>query len=188
MLRKKIDDTHSRNIENQIPLKERTLNEVMAFRVFCQGVCIEHACNEFVENNDKIMNGEYIGVLLDRETIKEMIAVVRDICIEYAYRNNEVLSLELIGKSVLTSLLDKFIHAVSDEKSYNKPRHENGKLYRLISDNFKYVQKLDNMSKYIETKELNEHERVQLVIDYISCMTDSYALNLHKTLLGMRLP
>lgn len=187
-LRKTIENTAKRNVENKIPLDERTLNEVMAFRVFCQGVCIEQVCSEFISNYDSIMEGTYKNVLLDSEATKDMISVVRNICIEYAYRNNEVLSLELIAKSVLTSLLDKFISAVSDEKNHLKPWHENGKLYRLISKNFKYVQQLDANSKYIEKKKLSEHERVQLVIDYISCMTDSYALNLHKTLLGMRLP
>ena len=76
----------------------------------------------------------------------------------------------------------------SGDNNFEKPRHENGKLYRLISKNFKYVQYLDDNSKYSENKVLSKHERVQMVVDYISCMTDSYALNLHKILLGMRLP
>lgn len=187
-LREKLQKTTKRNIENKVPFEERLTNEVMDFRVFCQGVCIEKICNEFNSSYDAIMEGKYEGSLLDCDATKEMINVVRNICVEYAYRNNEVLSLELIGKSVITSLLDKFIGAISDEKNYLKPRHESGKLYRLISKNFQYVQKLDENSKYLESKKLNQHERVQLVVDFISCMTDSYALNLHKSLLGMRLP
>lgn len=187
-LEKVIKKAPKSNVGNQVPLDERTLNEVMAFRVFCQGICIEHICEEFISNYDLIIEGEYKQPLLDSDATKNMIEIVRKNCVEHAYRNNEVLSLELIAKSVLTSLLDKFISAVSDEDNYLKPRHENGKLYRLISTNFKYVQQLDEESKYIEDKKLSKHERVQLVIDYISCMTDSYALNLHKTLLGMRLP
>ncbi|WP_442872205.1 hypothetical protein [Agathobaculum sp.] len=108
--------------------------------------------------------------------------------IDYAYHNNEVLSLELIGKSVLTSLLDKFINAIVDEKDYLKPRTESGKLYRLISRNFEYIQKFNGCRIFDSNKRLDLHARVQLVVDFISCMTDSYALNLHKTLLGMRLP
>jgi len=196
-LRKRLANTAKSNTDNKIPFEERILNEVMTFRVFCQGICIEQVCDEFITNYDSIMDGTYnntlsngkcSNALLDGVSTEKMISAIREICIEYAYRNNEVLSLELIAKSVLTSLLDKFISAVSDEKNYSKPKHENGKLYRLISTNFKYVQHLDKKSKFNEKKVLSEHERVQLVIDYISCMTDSYALNLHKTLLGMKLP
>lgn len=187
-LREYLKETAKRNVDRNIPAKERILNEIMAFRVFSQGICIEKICNEFIEKYDIIMEGIYENALLDCSEAKDMISIVRNICIKYAYRNNEVLSLELIGKRILTALLDRFITAVADETNYSNLCHENGKLYNLISPNFKYVQYLDENSKYVKDKELNEHERVQLVVDYISCMTDSYALNLHKMLLGMRLP
>jgi len=187
-LSEKLKRTADENEENKVPFEERITNEVMDFRVFCQGVCIEHVCNEFLNNYDEIMEGKFDKELLNCSATKDMVGTVRSICMEYAYRNTEVLSLELIGKSVLTSLLDKFVGAVADDKNYLKPKHENGKLFKLISTNFQYVQKLDDNSKFNEDKELTEQERVQLVIDFVSGMTDSYALNLHKTLLGMRLP
>lgn len=189
-LQAKLQETKERNKDKKISFEENIPNEVMDFRVFCQSVCIVQVGKEFINNYDAIMEGKYNDSLLESEAIKKMVGkegVVRDICIEYAYSNNEVLSLELIGKSVLTSLLEKFIRAVLDEAHYLDPRHESGKLYKLISTNFKYIQNLNEKSEYQE-KILNQHERVQLVIDYISCMTDSYALNLHKTLLGMKLP
>ena len=49
-----------------------------------------------------------------------------------------------------------------------------------------YVQHIGKDNKYNEN--LDKYNRIQLVIDYISGMTDSYALNLHKTLLGTKLP
>ena len=58
----------------------------------------------------------------------------------------------------------------------------------MISPNFELVQKFDKDGTYCSNKALSRHERIQLVIDYISGMTDSYALNLHKILLGMKLP
>ncbi len=78
--------------------------------------------------------------------------------------------------------------AIINEKDYLKPRTESGKLYKLISRNFEYIQKFTEDREYSNDKVLNLHERVQLVVDFISCMKDSYALNMHKTLLEMRLP
>jgi len=187
-LREKLNKNIKKDEDNKVPSKERPFNEVTDIRVFCQGICIKEISKEFVENHDRIMEGNYKNELIKCDATKAMIKVIRGICKEYAYRNNEVLSLELIGKSVMNSLLDKFIGAIIDEENYLEPRHESGKLYKLISTNFEYVQKLDDESKLIQNKELNRKERVQLVIDFISGMTDSYALNLHKLLLGMRLP
>lgn len=186
-LSEKLKNTADRNENNKVPFEERIAIEVMDFRVYCQGICILQVCKEFISNYDEIIEGRYDQELLKCSAINNMVDKVRGICIEHAYRNNEVLSLELIGKSVLTSLLEKFINAIKDD-NYSKPKHENGKLFKLISPNFKYVQKLDEESRFIDDKELTEQERVQLVIDFISGMTDSYALNLHKTLLGIRLP
>jgi dGTPase len=188
-LRDVIEETAKRNEENMIPYEERVQNEVLAFRVFCQGTCIEQISNEFISNYDMIMEGQYKrDALLECAATKELTEIVRENCVEYAYGNNEVLSLELIAKSALTSLLDRFVIAASDDENFEKTRHANGKLYKLISKNFKHVQYLDENSKFSRNKVLSKHERVQMVVDDISCMTDSFALNLHKTLLGMRLP
>ena len=188
MLREKLNEIAKNNEEKNIPFEERMYNEVMTLRVMCQGVCIEKVADEFVNNYDLIMNGNYNEALLDGKATKDLIIFIRKTCEEYAYKNSEVLTLELIGKSVLSSLLDKFINSVIDEKNYLNPYHEYGKLYKLISPNFEYIHHLNDKDKYIDNKKLDLHERVQLVIDYISCMTDSYALNLHKMLFGMILP
>ncbi len=187
-LRQKLETISEKNDRNKVPVEESINNEVMDFRVFCQGVCIQQVCREFENSYDAIMQGQYQGELLNCSSTKDIIRKMRDVCKEYAYSNNEVLSLELIGKSVLTSLLDKFIKAVMDEENYLQPRCESGKLYRLISKNFKHIQKLNEESNYIEETNLTVHQRIQLVVDFISCMTDSYALNLHKSLLGVALP
>ena len=52
----------------------------------------------------------------------------------------------------------------------------------------KYNQKFNKNGRYIKNKKIGTYEQIQTVIDYISGMTDSYALNLHKTLLGTKLP
>lgn len=99
--------------------------------------------------------------------------------------------MELIGDRVLTTLLDEFVKAMLDEKDkkseYNKSKCKKGKLFSIISTNFKQAYYWEN-GKININKDLNEEERIRLVVDYIACMTDSYALNLHKTLTGVRVP
>ena len=160
----------------------------MSLRVKFQSYCIDKVCDEFVNSYDKIMNGNYKISLCDSKNLANIIGdkgIIRELCIKYAYQNNEVLKLEIIGKKVITTLLDSFIKAILCE-DYKKPKEECGKFYSLISSNFKFIQHIGKDNKYNEN--LDKYNRIQLVIDYISGMTDSYALNLHKTLLGTKLP
>lgn len=170
-----------------VPLEEMNLISSRYFKLTGQVMAIDAVCGEFKDNYAAIMSGTYHRTLLEADAIRAFIDKVRKVCIEYAYSNDEVLSLELVAKSVLNTLLNRFIPAVLDEKA-GDARTESGKLYRLISRNFEYIQKLDLNSAYQKERKLSAYQRVQLGIDFISGMTDSYALNLHKKLLGLELP
>ena len=172
---------------SSVPPEEIDLISSRYFKLTGQVMGIDAVCGEFAANYDRIMTGAYDRTLLKAEAIRDFMDKVRDICIEYAYRNDEVLSLELVAKSVLNTLLGRFIPAVLDDKA-DDPGTESGKLYRLISRNFEYIQKLDENSVYQKDRKLSPYQRVQLGIDFISGMTDSYALSLHKKLLGLELP
>jgi len=166
---------------------EIKVREVMALRVFCQGRCVELACNEFIRRYKEIIEGSFPSVgseyiaLLDEPVNKKFLEKVRSICQDYAYHNKEVLSLELIGREVLRNLLEQFVFAAI-HPSFNKKKTPFGKLYALISENFKYTQ------DFTTKREISSEAKIRLVVDFISCMTDSYALRLHKMLSGMILP
>lgn len=181
-----IESKRERNNANNVSGIERDLIDIQNFKILAQGYLIETVCNEFVSCYDLIMQGKYEKkALLENEEAREFVHFIRRKCIKYAYQNKEVLSLELVGKEVLENLLQKFVYAALDDGNYKKPKTANGKLYALISDNFKFIQYFDEKGEHNPEKELTPYQRVQMVVDFISGMTDSYALNLHKTLMGM---
>jgi dGTPase len=60
----------------------------------------------------------------------------------------------------------------------------------MISDNFLHVTLVD-YTEGVKNKNFNEltlYERLILVTDFISGMTDSYAVDLHQKLSGIKLP
>lgn len=166
---------------------EQELINIQNFKVCGQGLLIKIVCSEFINKYGEIMEGNYSMSLLECDKAKKFTEYIRSYCIKYAYQNNEVLSLELVGKEVLDSLLDKFINAALDDQNYSNPKHSYGKIFALISENFKNVQFYDEEGNYNPQATLTPYQRVQMVTDFISGMTDSYALNLHKKLLGMKL-
>lgn len=187
--RASLEKDMNRLADSKVPNEEKALIGSQYFKITGQVMCISAVYDEFTTQYRSIMYGNYPPgmVLLKSARIRPFVERVRDICIQYAYQNKEVLTLEMIGKSALTTLLDKFINAVLDERS-DDLRTDSGKLRALISRNFDYVQRLDQNSIYQAGLTLSPYQRVQLVIDFISGMTDSYALGLHKKLMGVDLP
>ena len=198
-----LDELRKYNIKNGVEENEKICNEIMTLRIHCQTICIEKVYEKFIEKYDVIMNGQYLKdhygkngkfigkvpmELLDELEITSVLEKIKELNKKYAYQSKEVLKLELIGETVLATLLDKFVNAALDDKNYNNTRHESGKIFKLISPNFIYIQSFDSNGNLIKNKQLDKKQRIQIVVDFISGMTDSYALDLYNTLSGMKLP
>lgn len=155
------------------------------YKVTIQGALIQSAKNTFNKKYDDIMNGTYKSSLLKSEEISEVIEKLKKIAMERCFSCNEVIRLELVGDRVIHELLNLFIPAVLTVHDDKKAREKKQKLVQLISTNFTYIQKFNKQDKKNANKEfyqLTDYQRIQLVIDFISGMTDTYATDLHREL------
>ena len=92
------------------------------------------------------------------------------IAYKHIYKASDVLDIELAGNRIITVLLDKLIDAVlKPEKAYSQ----------LL---------LNKVPGQYEMQSADTFTRIQAVIDYISGMTDVYALDLYRKINGMSLP
>lgn len=172
--------------ENGVP--DLKLIEAQNFRIRVQGEMFKAASNAFMDNYDSIMNGTFDKEILDVSSASELKEFLKDQAKEYVYCNSEVLTLELVGDSVISGLLDLFIDAVTNHNDVFLYKTKREKLYNLISPNFCHVFKLDENGKKRDEGNISLYDKLQLVTDFISGMTDSYAVNLYQKLKGMRLP
>lgn len=146
-------------------------NERMAFlRATVINKLVECVAKVFIDNYDDIMNGNFekalVSHLPDHE--KNAMEKCREFSLKNIYKHPTVVKVELTGFNVIGSLVDEFVNAALEpQKIYNK------KLLSLIPEQFK------------NNKE-DLYSRVQVVIDYISNMTDLYAVQLYKDLRGIR--
>ena len=136
------------------------------------------------------MNGEFGNqeILVD-ET--KFIKALKDITKRNCFGCQEVLELELVGDKVLKTLLDIFVPTIlnSTQEEIDNTKIYAGKLYKIISSNFKYIARHDYWTGgYRKFNDIPIYDKLHLVVDYISGMTDSYAVNLYKKLLGIELP
>ena len=176
----KLEIYRKKAIDNKVP--DKHLVGVQNFRVWVQGEMIRQVVNVFIEKYDEIMAGEFDRELLAESTASDLLKVLKKAARTYVYTCPEVLKLELLGESVLSGLLDLFVPAVAfNETSSHK------KLYHLISPNFRHVHRLNQEGKEKTDDEITLYEKLLLVTDFVSGMTDSYAVDLYQRLSGVKL-
>ena len=134
---------------------------------------LENECvKTFVEHEDEILNGTFNGSLIDNISAIQRDAYKRceEISYKKIYHSKPVLDIELSGYKIMETLMDVFIGA-----AVNPDRFYSQQLIRRVSS--QYDIHCDNL----ET-------RIMAVIDYISGMTDIYALDIYQKINGISLP
>jgi len=144
------------------------------------------AVYSFSRNYREIMNGTYREDLFTGTNHSITIEILKGAMSRFAFDDSNILKLELSAQTILSFLLDKFVHAVlySDYQDKEKgfiPSKADKKYLSIFSDNYKRDYK--NMKTGDEGYDL--YLRLLMVTDYISGMTDSYARDLYRELSGI---
>lgn len=145
------------------------------------------ASNSFIKNIDKIETGnfQYKELIEDEEEgeegVSQLSKTLREICTEKIFTNRDIVSLELTGHAVLTGLLDYYIEFLILDKSGDYMKRAK----QLISKGLINVAIAENNVKHFE--ELSPYARLKLIVDYISGMTDKFALTQYQQLNGQKI-
>ena len=148
-------------------------NEQIAYlRATIIGILIGECTRVFMENEEAILDGTFEGTLIKNISppLNEAYKHCTQIAIEKIYRSRDVLDIELAGFHVISTLLELMIDAVqSPEKAYSQ----------LL---------INRVSSQYDIKAETLFGRIQAVLDYISGMTDVFALDLFRKIKGNGLP
>jgi dGTPase len=148
-------------------------NERIAYLRSCIiGLLVDECTRIFLENEEALLDGTYDRPLI--EDIRDRAKTAYRMCSETAcrkiYRANEVVDVELAGYHIFSSLIDLLIEAVM------KPEKACSKLL------------LNRIPEQYDIHASGTYGKIQCVLDYISGMTDIYALDLYRKITGMGLP
>ncbi|MDP6969298.1 MAG: dGTPase [Gammaproteobacteria bacterium] len=159
---------------------------------------VEQAAQHYVDNHKAVFTGTFDGSLIEGRDVYSLAAkVLKKVAVSRVFCTREVEDLELKGYAVITGLLDKYALLLglsstqmralvtSSEQSLKGFPIET-RLYHKLSGKHKrtYLAALHEVFAKGELKdELSEADamlefyyRVRLLIDYISGMTDNFAL------------
>ena len=148
-------------------------NEKIVYLRACVIGKLENECVKvFTDNEEQILSGDFQGSLIDHISTLQHEAYLHcsDLSFSRIYKSRPVLDVELSGYQIIQTLMQQFIDAaVHPERFYSK---------HLIS---RVSSQYDIDAPDIET-------RLMAVIDYISGMTDVYALDIYQKISGISLP
>lgn len=134
---------------------------------------LEHECaSVFIQNEDTILRGMFEGALVDHvsERVKSAYLACQKLSWQKIYRSKPVVDIEMAGFKIMATLMEQFTEAVvHPEKFYSQ-------------------QLINRVSSQYDIANENLETRIAAVIDYISGMTDVYALDVFEKINGLSLP
>ncbi len=165
------DEKKARRIKNMTLVAD--VNEQIAYlRASVIGLLVNECSKVFLDNEDLILSGEYKGGLI--ADISSTAYAAYKACSDFAYKNiyfsRDVLDVELAGYRIIGLLLEIFTDAILN------PDHAYSRLL------------LQRIPKQYSPQSDDLYSRLQAVLDFISGMTDVYALDLYRKITGMGLP
>ena len=148
-------------------------NEKIQYLRACVIGRLENECVlTFIDNEQLILEGRFEGSLIDHIAPLQREAYQRCTKISKAriYRSRPVLDVELSGYRIMATLMELMTEAIEHPERYYSQQ-----LIGRVSSQY------DINSADLET-------RIMAVIDYISGMTDVYALDVYQKICGISLP
>ena len=203
-----LEQIRQKSIDARMSVQEQITAGVRNFRNIVQTYLFKRCVKEFVDHYKDIMSNvplpDYELLKYEDRLIQELKRVTQENC----FVCHEVLALELEGHKVISTLLEAFVNSLVNHSGTElmDTRTYCGKIFALISPNFVFrtlhghatsdeiaeesksqaecptrytIEKLNKLSRY---------DRLHLATDFISGMTDSYAVQVYQELMGIRHP
>ncbi len=138
------------------------------------GLMVEKLSKIFMEQEEALLNGT-----LEKDLLKCLSAAdqahidrINSFSVKYVYNYKAVVEIEIAGYNVIGGLLKEFVQAVLD------PKHsKSAKIIKLVSAQFP-----------IKGGKENTYHDIQSLVDYISGMTDLYAIDIYRKITGITIP
>ena len=167
------DDTRSRILQRIEDEQLTDPNEKIQYLRACVIGKLENECVEtFLRHEEEILSGQMEGSLIDH--IGELPRAAYKTCTRISkariYKSQPVLDVELSGYRIMATLMELMVDAIEHPERYYSQQ-----LIGRVSSQY------DIESDDLET-------RLMAVIDYISGMTDVYALDVYQKICGISLP
>jgi dGTPase len=167
-----LDEKKKERVDEVFSLVTDENEQIAYLRATIIGILVKECTQVFMRNEESILEGNFEGALIKHisEPLNLAYQQCTKVAVEKIYRSRDVLDIELAGFHVISTLLELMIDAVqSPNKAYSE----------LL---------INRVSSQYDINSPTLYGRIQAVLDYISGMTDVYALDLYRKIKGNSLP
>lgn len=181
-------------IENLKKFEGDDKKKMASFRVAVISRQVNKAIEAFKSHLEEIDKGTYTKELIeDNDKLSE---ILQKFAQRYIFPNRQIEQIELTGHSVIFGLLEKLIsYAFHNNEHIQKHfRSVISKTALKVAIHSKENIKAQDYKSYSEQvllnlklNELNDYLRLRMIVDFISGMTDKYAVSLYQKLCGLKL-
>lgn len=166
-------DTSLQKRNHEVAREVIDTNELIAFyRATVIGLLVNRCTEIFYTNHDTIMSGSFKGSLIDH--LDGHLGKAMTQCQQTAwtriYKHPSVVEIEIAGFKILGNLLENFTQAV-----LNPSQYRSSLLLPFMP------------MQYNSNENAGVYEKIQSVLDFLSGMTDEYALSLYRKINGLGL-
>ena len=145
-------------------------DRVSYLRALAINTLINEAVDIFLANESAILKGSFSSSLLDKCAYEAQINDIINISVSKIYKSQEVVEKEVAGYKIIADLLDIFVTAINNHQTGTLSNYD-ALLLNLLPKEFM----ISSESKY---------ERIMSICTYVSRMSDSYAIKIHKKIQG----
>lgn len=160
--------------------RESEMLVIQKFRIFTQQIMIEGIVKSFEDNYEQIMTGKLQSEIIDISLAKDVRQAYKKLQYK-VFDDKKILKKEIAGWEAIYGLLEIFVEASKSSNFGATGNNYEARLYKIIASSHRKV--YEDIEKYSNA----EYKKLQLIVDFISGMTDSYAINLYQELKGIKI-
>ena len=167
-----LDKKQIENIEATLKRVTDKNEQISYLRAGVIGKLIYESIRIFTENQNEILKGKFEGSLIGSLENKqaEAMKTVREVSFSKVYAHRSVVEIEIAGYKIIGTILEEFVGAIMNPKDlYSK------KILSILPEQYK-------------TEGDSEYLKIQSIVDFVSGMTDVFALDLYRKIKGISLP
>ena len=168
-----VDGFKERQSEYEAEGRDHPQSFISALRAYAIHGLVSACLKVFDEFHDTILSGEHRTTLVDDCELAPAVQRIQSEVVPRCYRARDVVQIERAGFDVLDGILDvlyEAIYAPESRKSAQKTRQVFPRLER------------------IRATDRSDYWKLVSIIEFVAGMTDRYALQTYRRLLGMELP
>lgn len=150
-------------------------------RILIKGIMIDAMFDAFKNLYSEIMDGTCEVELIAHSKVAKLAKILRDIEKEKIYYSKDIVESKTRAFTIISKLLDVYVPAILSysPSDFGKDTAAN-LLYLSLSENYRFICERTNKSEKDENKQI--YNKLLLVTDQISGMTDSHAMTVYQTI------